>query len=153
VTQVADKKRHGCVQCDLWVQIVAALAGAGVELLSQGASFGAGVRWTAPRERQNEEAHPGGGRAKRPRFGTSRALGMMFRTMSGPAGPPEQELGGASARDGANGPDQDVAAGHGRVLLVLLHTRSSPTHFKRHSRTMLPRARVPLPNDGSSRAE
>jgi hypothetical protein len=26
---IADKKRHGCVQRDLWVQIVAALASAG----------------------------------------------------------------------------------------------------------------------------
>jgi hypothetical protein len=47
VIQVAQKKRHGCVQRDLWVQIVAALASAGVELLPQGASFGAGVRYGA----------------------------------------------------------------------------------------------------------
>jgi hypothetical protein len=50
--QVAERKRHGCVRRALWAQVVAALAGAGVELLPQGASFGAGVRWTAPRERR-----------------------------------------------------------------------------------------------------
>jgi hypothetical protein len=54
--QVAEKKRHGCVQRDLWGQIVAALAGARVELLPQGASFGAGGRWTAPRERRRSDA-------------------------------------------------------------------------------------------------
>jgi DNA-binding XRE family transcriptional regulator len=54
--QVAEKKRHGCVQRDLWAQIVTALAGAGVELLPQGASFGAGVRWRAPRERRPADA-------------------------------------------------------------------------------------------------
>jgi hypothetical protein len=49
---VAEKKRHGCVQRALWTKITAALADAGVELLPQGASFGSGVRWTAPRERR-----------------------------------------------------------------------------------------------------
>jgi hypothetical protein len=58
---VAEKKRHGCVQRALWAQIVAALAAAGVELLSQGTSFGSGVRWTAPRERREKQngATPG----------------------------------------------------------------------------------------------
>jgi hypothetical protein len=55
---VAEKKRHGCVQRALWARIVTALVGAGVELLPQGSSFGAGVRWTAPRERR--EKHNGG---------------------------------------------------------------------------------------------
>jgi hypothetical protein len=50
---VAEKKRHGCVQRALWERIIVALAGAGAELLPQGASFGAGVRWTAPRERRS----------------------------------------------------------------------------------------------------
>jgi hypothetical protein len=50
---ITEKKRHGRVQRVLWVQIIAALADAGVELLPQGASYGAGVRWTAPRERRS----------------------------------------------------------------------------------------------------
>ena len=49
---VSEKKRHGCVQRAVWEQIIAALATAGIELLPQGASFGSGVRWTAPRERR-----------------------------------------------------------------------------------------------------
>ena len=49
---VAEKKRHGCVQSELWAQIIAALRTTGVELLPQGSSFGAGVRWSAPRERR-----------------------------------------------------------------------------------------------------
>ena len=47
---VAEEQRHGRVQ--LWAQTTAALAGAGVELLPQGASLGAGVWCTAPRERR-----------------------------------------------------------------------------------------------------
>jgi hypothetical protein len=45
---VAAKKRHGHVEVVLWDRILAALQAAGVELLPQGASFGAGVRWSAP---------------------------------------------------------------------------------------------------------
>jgi hypothetical protein len=48
IVQVAEKKRHGYVQRALWERIIAALAAAGVELLPQGTSFGAGVRRTAP---------------------------------------------------------------------------------------------------------
>jgi hypothetical protein len=49
---VSEKKRHGHVQRAVWERITGALEGAGVELLPQGAKFGAGVRWTAPRERR-----------------------------------------------------------------------------------------------------
>jgi len=44
---VPEKRRHGW-QSVLWEQIIGALAAAGVELLAQGSSFGAGVRWKAP---------------------------------------------------------------------------------------------------------
>ena len=49
---VSPKKRHGHVQRAVWERIIAALEEVGVDLLPQGASFGAGVRWKAPRERR-----------------------------------------------------------------------------------------------------
>jgi hypothetical protein len=101
VIQVAQKKRHGCVQ-----QIVAALAVAGVELLPQGRIVRRGRPLDGTAGAAAGRCNPGGGRAKRPRFGTSTTPGMMFSTMSGPAGPTRQELDGASARDGANRPDR-----------------------------------------------
>jgi hypothetical protein len=55
VIHVSEKKRHGCVQRAVWEQIVAALTAVGVELLRQGTSFGAGVRWTTPRERRESQ--------------------------------------------------------------------------------------------------
>jgi hypothetical protein len=55
VIHICERKRHGRVQRAVWQRIIAALATAGVELLSQGGSFGAGVRWTAPRERRSPD--------------------------------------------------------------------------------------------------
>ena len=52
VIHVSEKRRHGHVQRAVWQRIMAALATAGVELLAEGGSFGAGVRWTAPRDRR-----------------------------------------------------------------------------------------------------
>ena len=49
---VSEKKRHGHVQRAVWERIMAALAEAGVELLAEGGSFGADVRWIAPRNRR-----------------------------------------------------------------------------------------------------
>jgi len=49
---VSEKKRHRHVQRAIWERIVGALAAVGAELLPQGASFGAGARWRAPRERR-----------------------------------------------------------------------------------------------------
>ena len=49
---VSEKKRHGHVQRAVWERITAALRAAGIELLAEGGSFGAGVRWTAPRNRR-----------------------------------------------------------------------------------------------------
>jgi hypothetical protein len=49
---LSETKRQGHVRCSVWQQITAALAAAGVELMPQGNSYGAGVRWTAPRERR-----------------------------------------------------------------------------------------------------
>jgi len=53
VVHVSEKKRHGHVRRAVWERIMAALAIAGVELLAEGGSFGAGVRWTEPRERRD----------------------------------------------------------------------------------------------------
>jgi hypothetical protein len=53
VIYVSEKKRHGHVQRAVWERIIAALATAGVELLAEGGSFGAGVRWKEPRERRS----------------------------------------------------------------------------------------------------
>jgi|SRR5262249_43489153 len=53
---VSEKKRHGHVQRAVWERIIAALATAGVELLAEGGSFGAGVRWKEPRERRSPNA-------------------------------------------------------------------------------------------------
>ena len=53
VIHVSEKKRHGHVQRAVWERIIAALATAGVELLAEGGSFGAGVRWKEPRERRS----------------------------------------------------------------------------------------------------
>jgi hypothetical protein len=55
VIRVAETKRQGHVRRSVWEQITAALAVAGVELLPQGASYGGGVRWTAPREHRQRE--------------------------------------------------------------------------------------------------
>ena len=52
VIHISEKKRHGHVQRAVWERIMAAFARAGVELLAEGGSHGAGVRWTAPRERR-----------------------------------------------------------------------------------------------------
>ena len=52
VIHVSEKKRHGHVQRAVWERIMAALAEAGVELLAEGGSFGADVRWIAPRNRR-----------------------------------------------------------------------------------------------------
>jgi len=49
---VSEKKRHGHVQRAVWERIMAALSEAGVELLAEGGSFGADVRWIAPRNRR-----------------------------------------------------------------------------------------------------
>jgi len=49
---LSETKRQGHVRRSVWQQITAALAAAGVELVLQGTSYGAGVRWTAPRESQ-----------------------------------------------------------------------------------------------------
>src|SRR5690349_7965527 len=53
VIHVSEKKRHGHVQRAVWKPIIAALAIAGVELLAEGGSFGAGVRWKKPRGRRS----------------------------------------------------------------------------------------------------
>jgi AcrR family transcriptional regulator len=55
VIHVSETKQRGSVRRLVWEQITAALAAAGVELLPQGMSFGAGVRWTAPREHRQRE--------------------------------------------------------------------------------------------------
>lgn len=55
VIHVSEKKRHGHVQRAVWDRLMAALAQVGVELLAEAASRGAGVRWTAPRERRSGE--------------------------------------------------------------------------------------------------
>ena len=47
--QVAEKIRHGHVSRDIIGKIVEALARQGVELLSEGNGYGAGVRWKLPR--------------------------------------------------------------------------------------------------------
>jgi hypothetical protein len=47
VILVSEKKRHGHVQRAVWERLIAAVATAGVELLAEGGSFGAGVRWKA----------------------------------------------------------------------------------------------------------
>jgi hypothetical protein len=52
VIHVSEKKRHGCVQRVVWERVTDAIEAVGVELLSQGTSFGAGVRWKAPRQRR-----------------------------------------------------------------------------------------------------
>jgi DNA-binding XRE family transcriptional regulator len=52
IAHISPKKRHGHVSRAVLDKIVAALEAAGVELLPQGATFGAGVRWTTPRERR-----------------------------------------------------------------------------------------------------
>src|SRR5262249_61256257 len=52
VIHVSEKRRHGHVQRAVWQRIMAALATAGVELLVEGRSFGAGVRWMLPRTRR-----------------------------------------------------------------------------------------------------
>jgi hypothetical protein len=52
VIHVSEKKRHGHVQRAVWNRIMGGLAAAGVELLAEGGSYGAGVRWTAPRDRR-----------------------------------------------------------------------------------------------------
>jgi hypothetical protein len=49
---VSETKRRGYVRRSVWQQITDALADAGVELVAQGGSFGAGVRWKAPHERR-----------------------------------------------------------------------------------------------------
>src|SRR5262245_52570441 len=46
--QIAAKKRHGHVSRSTWNKIIAALALHGVELLNEGDSHGAGVRWIQP---------------------------------------------------------------------------------------------------------
>jgi hypothetical protein len=56
VIHVSEKKRHGHVQRAVWERIMAALATAGVELLSEAGSFGAGVRWKKPRERRSPDS-------------------------------------------------------------------------------------------------
>jgi hypothetical protein len=52
IAHISPKKRHGHVSRAVLDKIVAALEAAGVELLAQGGSFGAGVRWRVPRERR-----------------------------------------------------------------------------------------------------
>jgi len=52
VVHVSEKKRHGHVQHAVKERIIGALAAAGVELLPEGVSFGAGARWSLPRARQ-----------------------------------------------------------------------------------------------------
>ena len=49
---VSEKKRHGHVQRAVWERLITALQAAGVELLPEGGSFGAGVRWTVSRSRR-----------------------------------------------------------------------------------------------------
>jgi hypothetical protein len=44
VIHIWEEKRHDRAQRAVWQRIMAALATAGVELLAQGGSFGAGVR-------------------------------------------------------------------------------------------------------------
>jgi len=44
VVHVSEKKRHGHVQHAVKERIIGALAAAGVELLPEGVSFGAGAR-------------------------------------------------------------------------------------------------------------
>jgi hypothetical protein len=53
VIHISEKKRHGHLQRAMWDRIVAALATAGVDLLAEGGSFGAGVRWREPRARRS----------------------------------------------------------------------------------------------------
>jgi hypothetical protein len=55
VIHICERKSHGRVQRAVWQRIMAVLATAGVELLAQGGSFDAGVRWTAPRERRSPD--------------------------------------------------------------------------------------------------
>jgi hypothetical protein len=52
VIHISEKKRHGHVRRAVWERLMVALEGAGVELLSEGGSFGAGVRWISPRNRR-----------------------------------------------------------------------------------------------------
>jgi Helix-turn-helix len=53
VIHVSEKKRRGHVQRAVWQRIIAVLAAAGVELLPEGVSFGAGVRWVHPRPKRS----------------------------------------------------------------------------------------------------
>ena len=52
VIHVSEKKRRGHVQRVIWQRIISVLAAAGVELLPEGVSFGAGVRWVHPRAKR-----------------------------------------------------------------------------------------------------
>jgi hypothetical protein len=49
VLHVSERKRHGHVSQEVWDKITDALARHGVELLSEGGSYGSGVRWMRAR--------------------------------------------------------------------------------------------------------
>jgi hypothetical protein len=53
VIMVADGKRRGHVRKEVWDRIVGALDAAGVELLPENGSHGAGLRWRSPRAQRD----------------------------------------------------------------------------------------------------
>jgi transcriptional regulator with XRE-family HTH domain len=58
MVHLAAKQRHGHVAQATWDKIADVLAQHGVELTTEGAGHGAGVRWSAPRDRRESKTAP-----------------------------------------------------------------------------------------------